>query len=133
MADTPSSPPTLTLVDVRGGEAGITHLVDRFYALMDTLPEAAELRDMHPADLTTSRQKLMMFLCGWSGGPQHYIQRYGHPRLRARHMPFPIDDQASAQWMRCMGQALDEHPLPPEIREDLRKSLAHIAGHMRNR
>ena len=73
-----------------GGEQAVRRLVDRFYDLMDTLPEAAGIRALHPEDLTDSREKLFMFLSGWLGGPPLYQMQYGHPRLRARHLPFPI-------------------------------------------
>ena len=75
-----------------GGEEGVRALVDRFYDLMDTLPEAAGIRAMHPRDLRMSREKLYLFLVGWLGGPPLYVERFGHPRLRARHLPFPIGD-----------------------------------------
>lgn len=124
------------LIDLIGGEDRIRALVDRFYDLMDTLPEARPIRDMHPEDLSSSRDKLFWFLVGWMGGRPLYIERFGHPRLRARHLPFPIDDAAAAQWMLCMQQALDEVLVGGEHDEDLRRRLggafARIAGHMRN-
>ena len=64
-----------------GGEAGIQRLVDGFYVYMDTLPVATHIRAMHPADLTTSREKLYEFLSGWLGGPALYVQKHGHPRI----------------------------------------------------
>jgi hemoglobin len=116
-----------------GGELAVRALVDRFYDLMDTLPEAWEIRKLHPQDLSGSRDKLFKFLSGWLGGPPLYQQEYGHPMLRRRHLPFPIDSGARDQWMLCMNQALDEQPMNPEIREGIRKAFAGLADHMRNR
>ena len=116
-----------------GGEAGVRRLVDRFYDLMDTLPEAAHIRAMHPASLATSRDKLFKFLCGWLGGPQLYMEEYGHPRLRARHLPFRIDDAARDAWLLCMNQALGELGIDdPLLLDHLRQSLAKVADFMRN-
>ncbi|NIS29878.1 MAG: group II truncated hemoglobin, partial [Actinobacteria bacterium] len=91
-----------------GGEAGVRRLVDRFYDLMDTLPEAAEVRALHPRSLHVSREKLFQFLSGWLGGPPLYVERYGHPRLRRRHFPFTIGEREAEQWMLCMRRAIDE-------------------------
>lgn len=116
-----------------GGEPAVRALVDRFYDLMDTLPEAWEIRKLHPEDLTGSRDKLFMFLSGWLGGPPLYIQAYGHPMLRRRHLPFPIDEQARDQWMLCMNQALDEQVEDEQLREGVRHAFWQLADHMRNR
>jgi hemoglobin len=115
-----------------GGEAAVRALVDRFYDLMDTQPEAWEVRKLHPQDLSGSRDKLFKFLSGWLGGPPLYQQEYGHPMLRRRHLPFPIDTRARDQWMLCMNQALDEQPIDPEMREAVRRAFAGLADHMRN-
>src|SRR5687768_1508105 len=104
---------TNSLYDLLGGESGVRTLVDRFYDLMDTLPEAAAVRALHPADLTDSRAKLFKFLSGWLGGPPLYVQEYGHPMLRARHLPFPIGEPERNAWMLCMTQALTERGLDP--------------------
>ena len=81
---------TPTLFDIIGGEARLREVGDRFYDLLDLEPQFAALRAMHPPSLDGSRDKLFWFLSGWSGGPNHYIERFGHPRLRARHLPFSI-------------------------------------------
>ena len=73
-----------------GGEPRVRELVDRFYDLMDLEPRYARLRAAHGTTLDSARDKLFWFLCGWLGGPDHYISRFGHPRLRARHLPFRI-------------------------------------------
>ncbi len=116
-----------------GGEPAVRALVDRFYELMDTLPEAWEIRKLHPEDLAGSREKLFKFLSGWLGGPPLYIQEYGHPMLRRRHLPFPIDAQARDQWMLCMNQALDELVEDEALREGIRHAFWQLADHMRNR
>ena len=118
--------------ELLGGEDGVRALVDTFYDLMDSLPEARTIRAMHPPDLEGSREKLFLFLCGWTGGPPLYIQRYGHPRLRARHLPFPIDDDAARAWMLCMEGALDECVADDSFRDQLARAFTRIAGHMRN-
>lgn len=116
-----------------GGEAAVRQLVDRFYDLMDELPEAWELRKIHPRDSQDSRDKLFKFLSGWLGGPQLYVQEYGHPRLRARHLPFPVDTQMRDQWLMCMDQALDEQLDDELLKAQLKSSFAKVADHMRNR
>jgi hemoglobin len=116
-----------------GGEAGVRKLVDRFYDLMDTLDEARAIRALHPASLDGSRDKLYWFLVGWLGGPPLYVERFGHPRLRARHLPFPIAERERDQWLRCMTQALDETVADPALRGFVAEQLAHLADHMRNR
>lgn len=116
-----------------GGEQAVRKLVDRFYDLMDTLPEAETIRAMHPDDLSGSRDKLFKFLSGWLGGPQLYIQEFGHPRLRARHLPFSIGSAERDAWMLCMTQALSEMELEPLLLHHLTQSFYKTADHMRNR
>jgi hemoglobin len=116
-----------------GGDAGIRRLVDRFYDLMDTAPEAATIRKLHAASLKASREKLYMFLTGWTGGPPIYVEQRGHPRLRMRHFPFSIGTRERDEWLWCMDRALDEQPMPDELREHLRGALHRLADHMRNR
>ena len=108
-------------------------LVDRFYDLMDGAPEASTIRALHAASLKASREKLYLYLSMWTGGPTTYTDRFGHPRLRARHLSFPIDTRARNEWLWCMDRALDEHDMPGELREALREKLHALADHMRNR
>ena len=89
-----------------GGEDKVRALVDRFYDLMDLEPDYADLRRAHGSELTQARQRLFWFLCGWMGGPEHYTERFGHPRLRMRHMPFSIGLSERDQWLACMDQAM---------------------------
>jgi hemoglobin len=116
-----------------GGEPAVRRLVKRFYELMDTLPEAYGIRKLHAADLSSAEEKLFMFLCGWLGGPQLYVEKFGHPKLRARHLPFPIGSDEAEQWMLCMRQAMDEVITDEGLRASLDKSLNDLAYHMRNR
>jgi len=119
-----------------GAEKGpetIRHLVETFYDIMDADPKAAGLRAIHQADLTEAREKLFMFLMGWTGGPQLYIERYGHPRLRARHMPFPIDESARDQWMYCMIKAMHTLEFDEALMKHIANQLYGVADFMRNR
>ncbi|PKY09908.1 hemoglobin-like protein [Acidithiobacillus marinus] len=117
-----------------GGENAVRTLVNRFYDLMDSEAQwRSPLREMHPKDLSESKEKLFLFLSGWLGGPDLYVQKFGHPRLRARHASFPVDDQARDQWMACMLRAMQEQEMPPELYEHLQTSLQRTADFMRNR
>jgi hemoglobin len=116
-----------------GGEPAVRHLVKRFYELMDTLPEAYGIRKMHASDLSGAEGKLFMYLCGWLGGPQLYVERFGHPQLRARHLSFAIGTDAAEQWMLCMREAMAEVIADEALRAALDKSLSDLAYHMRNR
>jgi hemoglobin len=116
-----------------GGEARVRALVDRFYDLMDLEPAYAGLRALHPNTLEGSRDKLFWFLCGWLGGPQHYTDRFGHPMLRARHLPFAIGIHERDQWMHCMQQAMAEVELDPDFAQRLSASFFQTADWMRNR
>ena len=130
---TPTPGATPTPYELIGGEAGVRRIVDRFYDLMDTAPEAATIRRLHATSLKASREKLFMFLTGWTGGPQLYVERHGHPRLRARHLPFPISTRERDEWLWCMDRALAEAPMPEAIHAHLREKLHALADHMRNR
>ena len=125
-----------TFYALLGGEQGATenirNLVETFYDIMDSDPKAAPLRALHPADLTSSREKLFMFLTGWTGGPQLYIERYGHPRLRQRHMPFSIGEAERDQWMYCMIQAMHTLNLDDKLMQKLAEQLYGVADFMRN-
>ena len=116
-----------------GGEARIRTLVDRFYDLMDLEPAYAVLRASHGSTLDDARQKLFWFLCGWLGGPDYYQERFGHPRLRMRHMPFSIGIQERDQWLACMDQAMGEVGIAADLRARLNDSLFKTADWMRNR
>jgi hemoglobin len=122
-----------TPYETLGGAAGVRALVDRFYDLMDLEPAYARLRALHPTPLDGSRDKLFWFLCGWLGGPDHFVQRFGHPRLRARHMPYTIGIAERDQWLACMQQAMQELHLDAAFADRLRTAFANTADWMRNR
>lgn len=115
-----------------GGEDGVRKLVDRFYDLMDSLDEARALRALHASSLVESREKLFEFLSGWLGGPPIYMEKHGHPRLRARHIPFAIDDAGIDAWLLCMNRALEETVADQDAVAKLKGGLLPLARHMKN-
>lgn len=115
-----------------GGSETLRALVDRFYDLMDSDPDFYAIRKLHPEDLTESRNKLAWFLNGWTGGPPDYIDRFGHPFLRRRHLPFAIGKRERDQWMACMTQAMDSVGVAPDLRQELTAALFKTADFMRN-
>lgn len=126
-SDGPVSP-----FEALGGEPGVRALVDTFYDLMSLEAAYAPLRALHASDLSSARDKLFWYLCGWLGGPAHYEQRFGHPRLRARHMPYAIGSQVRDQWLACMAQALDTQGVSAPVRATLWPALEKLADWMRN-
>ena len=122
-----------SLYELMGGETGIRALVDRFYDIMDSSLEAKDLRALHAASLKQSREKLFMFLSGWTGGPTLYIEKFGHPRLRVRHAPFAIGERERDQWIWCMHKALEEAKLHPAVLEMLKNRFYEVADFMRNK
>ena len=116
-----------------GGEAAVRRLVARFYDLMDEAPEYFVIRKLHPQDLSGSRDKLFMFLSGWLGGPPLYVEKHGHPMLRARHLPFAIGDAERDAWVACMKQAMEDCEIEVGLRKWLLQSLTGTADWMRNR
>lgn len=119
--------------EIIGGDEGLKTLVDTFYDYMEELPEVKTIRDLHPKDLRSSREKLYMFLSGWMGGPDRYIAAFGHPRLRARHLPFPIGEEERDQWLLCMQKALDDMELDTMFRQQLLQAFRQTASHMMNK
>ncbi len=115
-----------------GGEERVMALTERFYDLMDLEPAYAALRAVHGSDLSAARQKLAWFLTGWMGGPQRYTEQFGHPMLRARHMPFKIGILERDQWLACMDQAMGDTAVPEALRARLRESFFQTADWMRN-
>jgi hemoglobin len=128
MRDEPATP-----YELIGGEEKVRELVDRFYDHMDTLEEAKTIRKLHAKSLRASREKLFLFLSGWLGGPDLYVQKYGHPMLRRRHLPFSIGREERDQWMHCMTRAMEEMGLEPALRNHLEQAFRKTADHMRNR
>ena len=128
-----SEPQEVTAFERLGGEAHVRALVDRFYDLMDLEPGYAELRAVHGPTLDNARDKLFWFLCGWLGGPQHYVERFGHPRLRARHLPFAIGILERDQWLACMRQAMQEQGVESALADRLAEAFFNTADWMRNK
>ncbi|QKV56895.1 MAG: group II truncated hemoglobin [Dechloromonas sp.] len=116
-----------------GGDAAVASLCARFYELMDSVPQFAELRALHPESLEGSRDKLYMFLSGWFGGPDLFVEKYGHPRLRARHMPFEIGTRERDQWVACMVLAMEDVGIEEGIRAKLLENFFNTADFMRNK
>ncbi len=115
-----------------GGEDKVKALVERFYDLMDLEPEFARLRAVHGPTLDNAREKTFMFLCGWLGGPQLYTEKFGHPRLRMRHMHIHIGILERDQWLACMDRAMGETGVDDALRTRLRDSFFQTADWMRN-
>ncbi len=122
-----------TTYEQLGGGESLRRVVDRFYDLMEELPEARGILDLHPRDLDESRDKLFKFLSGLYGGPSLYIEQYGHPMLRARHLPFPIGENERDQWLLCMNRAVDELVEDSALADQLKRNFFRTADHMRNR
>jgi hemoglobin len=122
-----------TAYSLIGGAESIRQLVDRFYDLMELEPAYAVIRQLHSADLSESRDKLYLFLTGWMGGPELYQEKYGHPKLRARHLPFPIGSTERNQWLDCMQRAMDEVAIDAPLKERLHESFFATADWMRNK
>lgn len=124
--------PAQTPYDFIGGEPAIRSLVDRFYFYMDILPEAQGIRSIHNANLASAKDKLFKFLSGWLGGPNLFVEEFGHPMLRMRHFPFKIGPSERDQWMLCMNKALDEIPMDPRLHTNIQAALQNLATHMIN-
>ena len=132
----PTAPTPQSLYDVLGGEPEATNqvreIVEAFYDVMDSDEKAKTIRLMHPEDLTSSREKLLMFLTGWTGGPQLYTARYGHPFLRRRHLPFKIGEEERDQWIYCMTKGMLNLKMDEIKIKALLNALYPIADFMRN-
>ncbi len=122
--------PEATPYQAIGGELVVRRLIETFYDRIDA--ESPILRAMLPRDDSGSRQKLFEYFSGWLGGPDLYVEKRGHPRLRMRHFPFSIGAEEAAEWMRCMRIAMDETGLSGELQAYLDTRLAALADHMQN-
>ena len=127
MGDTPQTPYQIL------GEDGIRELTSTFYDIMDTLPEAAELRAMHAQDLTAMKGKLADYLTGWMGGPPLYADKYGTVCMTSPHEPYHIGPQERDQWLLCMDKALEQTGASDELVEMLKIPLYRIADAVRNK
>ena len=123
---------TVTPYDALGGAEGLHRLVDRFYALMDELPEAHAARRIHPESLAGANEALFEFLSGWFGGPPLYTEKKGHPRLRMRHVPYAIGPTERDEWMLCMRTVLTEQVAGEPLCAGLLKAFTQMADHMVN-
>lgn len=128
----PTETAPVTPYEALGGAEGLHRLVDRFYALMDELPEAWSARRIHPESLAGANQSLFEFLSGWFGGPALYIERHGHPRLRMRHLPYAVGPTERDEWMLCMRTALTEQVADEALRDGLLQAFTQMAEHMVN-
>jgi len=124
---------TISLYDTIGGAERLRQMVDRFYDLMELEAEFAGLRALHPPSTDGSRDKLFWFLSGWMGGPDLYIERHGHPRLRARHFPYAIGTSERDQWLRAMAWAMEDSGIEEALRLRLMESFYQTADWMRNK
>ena len=115
-----------------GGEIALRRLVDCFYDLMDEDPDYFGIRKLHPEGLNSSRDKLFMFLSGWTGGPSLYVEKYGEPRLRSRHLPFSIGIDERDQWLSCMNRAMEKTGLEMQLRKNMALAFEQTADFMRN-
>jgi hemoglobin len=115
-----------------GGAPAIHALVKRFYELMDELPEAYTVRQLHPASLAGSADSLYKYLSGWFGGPPLYIRERGHPRLRMRHAPYAIGPVERDEWLLCMRQALEEQVADLDLRAAMLRAFTGMGQHMVN-
>lgn len=122
----------ISMFDRIGGPATVDRLVEAFYARMDTLPEARTIRAMHAPDLAEVKGVLKRYLTEWTGGPKLYSVEKGHPRLRQRHLGFPIGDAERDAWMACMRGAMAETISDAAARGDMDAALTKLADWMRN-
>lgn len=129
----PADQQPASLYDMIGGTGKLRELVDRFYDLMDLEPQFSVIRALHPTTLDGSRDKFYWFLSGWSGGPDLYIEQFGHPRLRARHLPYAIASPERDQWLRCMALAMQDVGMEERLQEHLLTSFFQTADWMRNK
>jgi hemoglobin len=114
-----------------GSPEQVEALSDAFYDVIEE--ESPLLRAMLPASTANTRKKLAMYLTGWLGGPPLYEEKWGHPRLRMRHMPFSIGGAEADEWMRCMRIALGRAEVAEPLRTFLDERFGQLALHMRNR
>lgn len=111
-----------------GGKKTIDAVVDRFYEVMSTDPLARECLETHKKDLGEVSIKLKEYLYGWLGGPQVFVQKYGHPRMRMRHIMIPISEVEHRQWIYCMEKALSESKIDKSTQEEMLTAMNHLAG-----
>ena len=116
-----------------GGEQGIRRLVDAFYDEMESAEYAATIRGMHPEELTLSRDKLSLFLCGWLGGPRLYAEKYGGISIPSAHAHLDIGLAERDAWLACMRTAIDKQDYAADFKQYLLEQLAIPAERVRKR
>lgn len=109
--------------EAAGGEAGIRSLVEAFYDRMGLDPRFARIYAMHPADISTSRDKLARFFCGWLGGPRLYQEKYGQIGIPSAHAHLPIKEAERDQWLLCMEEAIADQPFEADFQRYLLAQL----------
>lgn len=119
----------VTIYEKIGGAKKVRQLVEAFYPRVIKHPL---LKPIFPEDIRPVMEKQYLFLTQFFGGPPLYSEKYGHPMLRARHMPFPITPERAEAWLECMSQALDEVEIQGKIREVIWSRLVLTAHHMVN-
>ncbi|MCL6444871.1 MAG: globin [Alicyclobacillus sp.] len=120
---------TMTIYEAIGGAERIRALVTAFYLRVAKDPV---LKPLFPEDLTETREKQYAFLTQFFGGPPLYLERYGHPMMRARHLRFRITPRHKEAWLACMASAMDEVGLEGPVRDFMFERLTLTAGHMVN-
>lgn len=115
-----------------GGEEKVRELANTFYDVMEQDPIAAELLAIHPQPLDRLREVFFLYLSLWLGGPDDFQQHYGHPRLRARHLPFTVTLKLKEQWMYCMRKAMFATVDDIGLAQKLLSALDQLAEHMIN-
>lgn len=113
-----------------GGETGVRELVKEFYDEMETNIHLQELLAVHQLPLDKIREKFFEYLSGWMGGPPLFEEKYGHPRLRQRHLHVAVTRKQAELWMLCMNNALDKTVKNNELKQWLRQAFGQLATHM---
>ena len=122
-----------TLYEAIGGDPAVRALTHRFYVLMDTLPEASNVRAVHPPSLEGSEEKFYEYMSGYLGGPPLYTDKRGHPRLRSRHFVAEIGPVERDEWLLCFRRALDETIASQALRDLIWAPVERLAYHMQNK
>ncbi len=107
---------TVDVFNMLGGVEGVRTLANCFYDIMDEIPEAQKIRDMHPKNLGPTRENLTLFLCGWLGGPSLYKEKYGPINLTDHHAHLKINIAERDMWLTCMEQALDKQAIDNDLK-----------------
>lgn len=121
--------PSLSIYDNLGGESTLRRLVEAFYPKVQAHPL---LGPLFPEDIMPVMDKQFMFLSQFFGGPSLYSDQYGHPMMRARHLPFPITEERAEAWLSCMASALQDIGIDDPLRSFVLQRLSGPAHHFIN-